>query len=104
MSISAGTIIKGIQIWRAVKPFKRWKERRQRKKRLKELGIEEGSALRTSTGAGLAGVLANLLVQVLQMFPATEGLATPEVAAGATAVVMWIVARIWKTPEKPGAV
>lgn len=80
------------------------KARRKAKRRLKELGIEEGSALRTSTGAGLAGVLANLLVQVLQMFPATEGLATPEVAAGVTAVVMWAVARIWTTPEQPGAV
>lgn len=101
MSISLGTVI---NTWLAVKPIKRWREHRQRKKRLKELGIEEDSGMRTSTGAGLAGVLANLLVQVLQMFPATEALATPEVAAGVTAVVMWIVARVWKTPEQPGVV
>lgn len=63
----------------------------------------KGMALRTSTGAGLAGVAVNLLMQVLQAFPQTAELATPEVAAGLTAVVMWAVARIWKTPEKPGA-
>lgn len=68
-----------------------------------EVTEARGMALRTSTGAGLAGVAVNLLMQVLQAFPQTAELATPEVAAGLTAVVMWAVARIWKTPEKPGA-
>src|SRR5690606_23178265 len=68
-----------------------------------EVTEDSGMALRTSTGAGLAGVAVNLLMQVLQAFPATAELATHEVAAGLTAVVMWVVARIWKTPEKPGA-
>ena len=68
-----------------------------------EVTEDSGMALRTSTGAGLAGIGVNLLMQVLQAFPATAELATPEVAAGLTAVVMWVVARIWKTPEKPGA-
>lgn len=32
MSLSIGTVLKGIQVWRALKPFKRWKERRRRKR------------------------------------------------------------------------
>ena len=112
MSLDPVTIAK---VWMVVKPIRRLKEARQRRKARRngtelssekveyEVTEDSGMALRTSTGAGLAGIAVNLLMQVLQAFPATAELATPEVAAGLTAVVMWIVARIWKTPEKPGA-
>lgn len=110
-------VVTAAKVWMAVRPIRRIKEARQArlaaKRAAKELtseGIEyevtedSGMALRTSTGAGLAGIAVNLLMQVLQAFPATAELATPEVAAGLTAVVMWVVARVWKTPEKPGAI
>jgi len=101
VSITLGTVI---NTWLAVKPIKRIKEARARKRRLRELGIEEKTMLRTSTGAGLAGIAVNVLIQILQAFPATAGLATPEVAAALTTAAMWLVARIWKTPEQPGVV
>lgn len=96
-------VVTAVKIWTFVKPIKRLKERRQRKRRLRELGIEDKTMLRTSTGAGLAGIAVNILLQILQAFPATAELAaSPEVASGLTAVAMWFVARLWKTPAQPG--
>src|SRR5690606_25882776 len=64
---------------------------------------EQEVGMRTSTNAGIAGIVVNILIQVLQWLPATAELgASPEVAAGLTAIAMWIVARISKTPANPG--
>lgn len=70
-----------------------------------QLDEDETMNLRTSTGAGLAGIAVNIIIQLMQMVPATADLAQdPSFAAGLTAVVMWAVARKWKTPETPGKV
>lgn len=64
---------------------------------------EQEVGMRTSTNAGIAGIIVNILIQVLQWLPATAELgSSPEVAAGLTAIAMWIVARISKTPANPG--
>jgi hypothetical protein len=106
----AVSVIKtGERIWRAAKPITRIKrklnKRRARKgKPLLEIN-EETDMLRTSTGAGLAGIAINIILQILQAFSFTAELASsPEFAAGLTTVVMWAIARLWKTPKDPGIV
>jgi hypothetical protein len=103
-AIRAGTFV-----WKLAKPITRVK--RKLNKRRARLGKplleinEETDMLRTSTGAGLGGILANVLIQIMQAVPFTAELAaSPEFAGGLTALFMWALARIWKTPAKPGIV
>jgi hypothetical protein len=103
-AIKAGTFL-----WKLATPITRVK--RKLNKRRARLGKplleinEETDMLRTSTGAGLGGILANVLIQIMQELPATAELAaSPEFAGGLTVVMMWAVARIWKTPAKPGVI
>jgi hypothetical protein len=103
-AIKAGTFL-----WKLATPITRIKralnKRRARKgKPLLEIN-QETDMLRTSTGAGLGGILANIIVQIMQAIPFTAELAaSPEFAGGLTAIGMWLVARLWKTPAQPGVV
>lgn len=107
------------KLWLAVRPIHRIKQRRKAKRAARRREAEGAATegqfqldedettmnLRTSTGAGLAGIAVNIIIQLMQMVPATADLAQdPSFAAGLTAVVMWAVARKWKTPETPGKV
>ena len=61
------------------------------------------TGLRTSTNAGIAGVVVNVLLQVLKIVPGFDEIASsPEVASGLTFLAMWLVARLTKTPKAPG--
>ena len=103
-----------IRIWQRKKPirtarekFRNWRSERRVRKGKEPLPTlkEDEIMLRTSTGAGLAGIAVNILLQIMQAFPVTAELAaSPEVAAALTTAIMWIVARIWKTPENPGTI
>lgn len=105
-------IANGVKVWIAEKPFKRWKAYRQRKKRLKELGIEEttmqlDTGKRTSTNALVGGtIFSQLYVQLVALLPGENAieqlLVTPEAVAFAAVLFATLVARISKTPAAPG--
>lgn len=109
----ANAVIAGAKVWTTIKPFKRWKARRAAKRAARNAevsselipveGEETSMGLRTSTNAGLAGIVVNILIQVMGLVPMLSDLAaSPEFAAGVTAFAMWLVARFSKTPATPG--
>lgn len=84
---------------------------RRRKRRLRELGIEENSmaldlGTRTSTNTVVAApILGTVYVNLIEMLPYPDlvaALTTPEMVVLATALFAWIVARFSKTPTDPG--
>jgi hypothetical protein len=95
-------------------PFKRLRQRRRRKRRLRELGIPEegGMALdlgtRTSTntvvGTSLVGSIAVQLIQLLPYPELVAALTTPEAVILWGSVIAWVVARFSKTPAVPGKI
>jgi hypothetical protein len=92
--------------------IKRLRQRRRRKRRLKELGIpEEGEmaldlGTRTSTNTAVGSpILGVVYVNLVQMLPYPElvaALTTPEAVVLAAAFFAWLVARFSKTPANPG--
>lgn len=94
--------------------IKRLRQKRRRKRRLRELGIEGGSmatldlGTRTSTNAFVGGGLfSQIYIQLVALLPgqgALESLLlTPEAVAFAAVLCAALVARISKTPVQPGA-
>lgn len=107
-------IADGVKVWVAERPFTRWKEHRRRKRRLRELGIEEPTmqinlGTRTSTNAFAGGTLfSQIYVQLISLIPG-EGaievlLLKPEAVAFAAVLFATLVARISKTPAEPGKI
>ncbi len=95
--------------------LKAWKQNfqanRRRKKRLRELGIEEDSmaldlGTRTSTNAAAgAGFLGTAYVQLAGLLPYPDlvaALTTPQMVVVVTTVIAWVVARFTRTPANPG--
>jgi len=120
-------IIGGFKVWTAIKPYKRWKERRAAKRTAKEQtseGIEyevtemslkeKIGNLRTSTKAGIAGLVplvimalpfANEAEALIQQACQSENGAVPFLVGGAVVwVVSYITARMSKTPPNPGVI
>lgn len=120
-------IIGGFKVWTAIKPYKRWKERRAAKRVAKERtseGIEyevtemslkeKIGNLRTSTKAGIAGLVplvimalpfANEAEALIQQACQSENGAVPFLVGGAVVwVVSYITARKSKTPPNPGVI
>lgn len=115
-----GAVVKaGVDIWTTVKPFRRWRARRQAKRleqtsELLEYEVREGIGMkidigtRTSTNALVGGGLgAQIYVQLVGLLPwpeVAELLTTPEAIAFAATLFAWAVARVSRTPTEPKAI
>lgn len=97
------------KLWLAIKPIQRIKQARQRRRRLRELGVEEPMAIdlgtRTSTntvvGTSLFGSIAVQIIQLLPYPALVAALTTPEAVILWGAALAWLVARFSKTPAVP---
>ena len=114
-------IIGGFKVWTAIKPYKRWKERRAAKRAAKEWtsegmeyevtedrGMKIDIGTRTSTNALVGGgIMSTIYVQLIGLLPfpgLVAALTTPEAIALAATAFAWIVARFSKTPPNPGVI
>jgi hypothetical protein len=91
------TVWKGFVWWTTVKPFKKFRAWRARR-RGKRMAVETG--LRSSSNMVIAGGLANIVVEILQMiWP--EFVLSAEMRTYLTLGIAWLASRFTRTPEQP---
>lgn len=105
-------VLKGFKVWRKHEIGKRILGKELTSERI-EYHVPEGRRMqlnigtRTSTNALIGGGLgAQIYVQLIDMLPwpaLAAALTTPEAIALAATAFAWAVARVSRTPQKPGA-
>lgn len=68
----------------------------------KETSMAMNTGLRSSSNAGIMGVVSVIVLQLLPLIPGLQDLAqTPEFASAVTGLLMWVGGRFTRTPEAP---